>query len=270
MKEIKPKSDVKELSSEISGALEALAKNDIPKAEEIYHKVSKLKSHLETDEAIIFEGQIKRLDKEIKLAKRKLKAAKTRETAAKAAAVTTSVALIALVYFFMEPAITGLYTAPTINVAPSLESMSGFNLEIGKEFTYIVHADDPNRDNLIFTDDTGFFNITKYGMIKFTPTEDMKGIHYIAIIAKDMRGGVDVQVVKFVIGDVAEQINVEAEEIEEIIINETIEDLNESIELMNVTLEINDTIINETKIENISIEINETNIEDLNLTNQTN
>ncbi|MFC1704957.1 hypothetical protein ACFLZ6_01360 [Nanoarchaeota archaeon] len=257
-----------ELSNKITEVLEALLKGEISKAEETYRKLKKINLESEAEEREIIANQIKRLEKEIKFFKKKAKVKEIAETTTKAAGAVTGIFVIALFYLFLDGGITGFYAADPLNVAPALASMPDFHLDIGKEFTYVANADDPNRDNVVFSDDTRLFTISKNGLIRFTPTEEMQGIHYIAIIAKDKRGGVDLQIVKFVIGDVEEKVAVQTVEepiIEEEIkieeaVNETISEtttINET-QAVNITLELNETEVNSTIIQNSSNPVNET------------
>jgi len=201
MKPTESKSKAGELGYYISKTLEALLKEDMPKAEELYGKVKDLKKGLEPEEKGMFNSQIERLEKELKLFKKKAKESEIKEAASKASAVVTGIFIIALLYLFLEPAITGLYAAEN---SAALSFMPTFYLEIGQEFSFRVYPDDPGRENVVFSDDTRLFSISRDGLLRFTPTEDMKGVNYVAIIAKDGTGWYDVKIVKLVIGEVTE------------------------------------------------------------------
>ena len=204
-KEVKPtpKNKVEEFSYNISEAFGALVEDNISKVEELYHKASKLKKGLEPEEKGMLESQIKRLEKAIKVSKKRIKVAKAKEAAAKTATAVTGLLVIALVYLFINPGITGLYTAEPIE-SSAFSSVQELHLEIGQEFSHRIYYDDPDRENVVFSDDTRLFSIDKDGLLIFTPTEDMQGIHYVAIIAKDGTGWYDVKIVKLVIGEVTE------------------------------------------------------------------
>ena len=193
----KPKNKFEQLSYHLSEAFEALLQENISKAKELYTKINKLKKGLEPEEMEMFENQIKRLEKEIKICKRKVKEAKTKEATVKAATAVTGVLIIALIYSFLNPGITGLYTAEPIE-SSAFHSISELHLEIGQEFTHKIYY--PHGENVAFSDNTRLFSISKDGLLQFTPTEDMHGIYYIAIIAKDGTGWYDVNMIKFVIG----------------------------------------------------------------------
>ncbi|MBW2980866.1 hypothetical protein KY360_05610 [Candidatus Woesearchaeota archaeon] len=294
-----------ELSYYISEALEALLKEDIPKAEELYHKIKKLDKGFEPEEKGMFDNQIKRLEKEIRLFKKKAKESEIKEAATKASTIVTGIFIIALLYLFLEPAITGLYTA---EYSATLSAMPDFYLEIGNEFSLKVYPDNPGMENVRFTDDTELFSISKNGLIRFTPTEEMRGTHYPVIVVKDGSGWFEWAVVKFVIGEEisegealvesSEEESKKETEPEYESTNETIEGTNQTMvnmsaketfnetinkttEPINQTIELNETETNESIVEisdleyekiiveNITAIINQTVYENLNLTNQT-
>jgi hypothetical protein len=245
-----------ELSYKIAKALEALIKKDVHKAEELYHGINK---GVKPEEKEILGNQVKRLGKEIKLCKKKLKEAKRKEIKAKTA--VTGVLIIVFVYLFLKPGITGLYIAEPQDSA-QLSSISDLHLEIGQEFSYRVYPDDASMENVVFSDDTRLFSISKDGIIRFTPTEEMRGIHYVAIIAKGPNGWFDLRILKFVIGEIIEEISVEEETIvsesnepvdEMSHINESIEGIaNETLVPINLSIELNETKINQTPYENLT------------------
>ncbi len=281
MSKSKQTNDIDEISSYLAEALEALMKEDILKADQMYHKAVKLKKKLGIQEVGVLDGQIKRLEHELKMLKAEIKAEKTEQAAMKTATVVTGIVFMFMVYAFMNPSITGLATLtsseiPSINMNPVLDVIPNFKLEIGNEFVYKVYANDPNRDNLVFTDDTDFFDISSDGLIKFTPTKGMEGIYYIAIIAKDMKGGIDIQAVKFIIGDVVEQpiVQVQEETIEEVkesegaivpVTEESFDNLNESNDIEAIA---NETYQTENPISDI--QVNSSGITDVGLNNSIN
>ncbi|MBN1544675.1 hypothetical protein JW898_04385 [Candidatus Woesearchaeota archaeon] len=46
----------------------------------------------------------------------------------------------------------------------------------------------PNKKDVVFSDDTTLFEISREGMIEFTPTEEQAGKHNVWIIIKDEQG----------------------------------------------------------------------------------
>jgi hypothetical protein len=82
---------------------------------------------------------------------------------------------------------------------PVLEKITHLKAYVGEEFRYLVRATDEDDEQLVFSDDSELFNISKDGLISFIPTGEMIGTHYTAIIVKDRFGKGDVKIVSLVI-----------------------------------------------------------------------
>ncbi len=103
------------------------------------------------------------------------------------------ISFITLLYS-IKPTITGLVTGPVdeyhIGEIPEQEAIAGM--------MYAIKIIPNTEDSMVrFSDDTLLFNITKEGVISFTPNEKDVGEHYVAIIIKDENYNHEHQIVKF-------------------------------------------------------------------------
>ncbi len=85
---------------------------------------------------------------------------------------------------------TGLITINNQNKVNFEDLPRNIELEIGKKFALQI-----NKLNVEFSDDTYIFEISKDGLIDFTPKE--KGLFRVAIIAMDKDENVEVKVIRF-------------------------------------------------------------------------
>jgi len=99
------------------------------------------------------------------------------------------------VLIFWNSGITGLATLQTFETGffvngqssdeLSFEFVPNFVAKVGDTIEFDVK---PNRNDVIFTDDTVLFDITQEGKVEFVPSEDDVGIHNAWIIIKNNEG----------------------------------------------------------------------------------
>lgn len=82
---------------------------------------------------------------------------------------------------------------------PGLGELTQLDAYVGEEFRYMVRAVDEDYGELVFSDDSELFDISKEGIIKFTPSAEMVGDHYVTIIVKDKFGRGEVRIVPLII-----------------------------------------------------------------------
>ena len=84
-----------------------------------------------------------------------------------------------------------------VNKAPILSVPDSLALEDSVPFIYQITADDPENDELIFSDDTAMFDITEDGVILFTP--EVTGEFDVKITVQDVKGNYDKKDIKFLV-----------------------------------------------------------------------
>ncbi|PIN75800.1 hypothetical protein COV17_03585 [Candidatus Woesearchaeota archaeon CG10_big_fil_rev_8_21_14_0_10_36_11] len=77
-----------------------------------------------------------------------------------------------------------------------MEDIVSFDILSNILFEYQIKT---NKDDVLFYDDTDMFDINNDGLIKFTPSEDQKGSHFVEIEAQDNIGNIDTELILFTI-----------------------------------------------------------------------
>ncbi len=67
-----------------------------------------------------------------------------------------------------------------------ISELESSNLSVGERFMVKVYSD--ISPAAYFTDDTDLFNISNEGIIDFIATEEQKGVHTVAVLAKYQEG----------------------------------------------------------------------------------
>ncbi|MBW2971581.1 hypothetical protein KY359_00965 [Candidatus Woesearchaeota archaeon] len=78
-----------------------------------------------------------------------------------------------------------LVTGSSPDQSLSFEMIPNFIARTGEEVRFEV---EPNRNGVIFSDNSRFFEITQEGVVEFTPAEENIGRHNIWIIINDNEG----------------------------------------------------------------------------------
>jgi len=82
---------------------------------------------------------------------------------------------------------------------PELTELPDVTVSVGETFQYSASASDPAAGDIKFKDDTTLFDISEDGFIEFTPSEEQRGTHYVAIIAKNRMGKGDVKIMRITV-----------------------------------------------------------------------
>ncbi len=119
--------------------------------------------------------------------------------------VLITLSIIAILIFW-NTGITGLATLQTFESESFVSGSSGNGLSFEFVPNFIAKVGDriefdiePNREDVIFTDDTELFDITREGSVEFVPSEEDIGMHNAWIIIKDMEGRYYYQNVKILV-----------------------------------------------------------------------
>jgi len=119
-----------------------------------------------------------------------------------------AIAMIAMLVF-MNGRITGYHTLNTFETESivtgssadrslSFQQIPNFIAEVGDEVNFKVV---PNREDVVFREDTNLFNINQYGEVSFQPEPDDVGKHNVWFIIKDEQGRYYYQNVVIIIED---------------------------------------------------------------------
>lgn len=86
--------------------------------------------------------------------------------------------------FFGLNSITGLVAYEPIKGSLALEDADEQIIHANQEYDVLINTERIREGNVLFTDNSGLFNITREGRINFKPRKEDIGIHSAAIIAK--------------------------------------------------------------------------------------
>ena len=97
--------------------------------------------------------------------------------------------------------------------APVLDNIiTPQNLTQDRAYSYVIGATDPEGGDLVFSDDTGNFDISAYnttaGIISFTPDSSLVGSFIAVILVRDSENLVDAQAVNFTVNGLPTLLNI--------------------------------------------------------------